>query len=30
MDFISEPLQNYIAQHSQDEPKLLQDLNRET
>ncbi|MCF6213892.1 MAG: class I SAM-dependent methyltransferase [Flavobacteriaceae bacterium] len=30
MDFISAPLQNYIAQHSQQEPKILQDLNRET
>lgn len=30
MEFISEPLQNYIEAHSQPEPQLLQELNRET
>jgi len=30
MHFISEELENYTALHSQDEPKLLAELNRET
>ena len=30
MDFISEDLQNYIDLHTQKEPKLLQELNKET
>jgi len=30
MHFISEELENYIAQHSQNEPELLAALNRET
>lgn len=30
MDFISEDLQNYTNQHSQEEPQLLQELNKET
>jgi predicted O-methyltransferase YrrM len=30
MEFISEALDNYIVSHSQDEPELLQRLNRET
>lgn len=30
MQFISEELDNYIEFHSEDEPKLLQQLNRET
>lgn len=30
MDFLPEKLDNYTVQHSQDEPKLLQELNRET
>lgn len=30
MDFLSEELDNYVVSHSQDEPKLLQELNRET
>ena len=30
MDFISEDLQNYVDQHTQKEPKLLQELNKET
>lgn len=30
MHFISEELENYIAQHSQQEPELLASLNRET
>lgn len=30
MDFISEELENYVTEHSQPEPELLQQLNRET
>ncbi|MGE4346383.1 MAG: O-methyltransferase [Flavobacteriaceae bacterium] len=30
MHFISEELENYVALHSEDEPKLLAELNRET
>ncbi|MCK5815422.1 MAG: O-methyltransferase [Flavobacteriaceae bacterium] len=30
MDFLPEKIDDYIADHSQDEPKLLQELNRET
>lgn len=30
MHFISEDLENYVANHSQDEPELLAKLNRET
>lgn len=30
MHFISEELEDYAAQHSQDEPQLLRELNRET
>lgn len=30
MHFISEELENYVANHSQDEPELLAKLNRET
>ena len=30
MHFISEELENYVAQHSQQEPELLASLNRET
>ncbi len=30
MHFISEELENYVAQHSEDEPQLLAELNRET
>ena len=30
MNFISEELDNYVVVHSQDEPELLQQLNRET
>jgi|SRR5690606_34227533 len=30
MHFISEALEDYVAQHSQDEPDLLRQLNRET
>ncbi|MCQ0112858.1 O-methyltransferase [Zhouia amylolytica] len=30
MHFISPELENYIANHSEDEPKLLQELDRET
>ncbi|MCO6162297.1 O-methyltransferase [Flavobacterium sp. NRK F7] len=30
MHFISEELENYVANHSQDEPELLTKLNRET
>src|SRR5690554_2144017 len=30
MHFISEALENYVAFHSEDEPKLLAELNRET
>lgn len=30
MDFISEKLDNYVVNHSQSEPELLQQLNRET
>src|SRR5690606_10950896 len=30
MHFISEELENYVAIHSQDEPRLLATLNRET
>lgn len=30
MHFISEELENYVTLHSQDEPKLLTELNRET
>ena len=30
MQFIPEELDNYVVAHSQDEPKLLQQLNRET
>lgn len=30
MDFLPEKLDNYIEQHSQPEPELLQELNRET
>ncbi|MEX2350632.1 MAG: O-methyltransferase [Flavobacteriaceae bacterium] len=30
MDFISEELDNYITEHTQPEPELLQQLNRET
>lgn len=30
MHFLSEELENYVAQHSQDEPQLLAQLNRET
>lgn len=30
MDFISEELDNYVIEHTQSEPELLQQLNRET
>lgn len=30
MNFISQELDNYVVQHSEDEPELLQQLNRET
>ena len=30
MHFLSDTLENYITQHSQDEPKLLKELTRET
>lgn len=30
MHFISEELENYVTSHSEDEPKLLAELNRET
>ena len=30
MHFISEELENYVAQHSQPEPELLAKLNKET
>ncbi|TXE09352.1 O-methyltransferase [Gelidibacter salicanalis] len=30
MDFIPEPLERYITAHSEDEPKILQQLSRET
>lgn len=30
MNFLSEPLDNYITNHSEDEPELLQRLSRET
>lgn len=30
MNFLSEELDNYVVSHSQDEPELLQELNRET
>jgi len=30
MEFISEQLENYVVEHSQPEPKILQQLNRET
>lgn len=30
MHFISEELEDYVAHHSEDEPKLLEELNRET
>lgn len=30
MQFISEELDNYVVTHTQEEPKLLQELNRET
>lgn len=30
MNFLSEALDDYVVSHSQDEPKLLQELNRET
>jgi caffeoyl-CoA O-methyltransferase len=30
MNFLSEELDNYVVDHSQDEPELLQQLNRET
>jgi caffeoyl-CoA O-methyltransferase len=30
MNFLSEELDNYVVAHSQDEPELLQQLNRET
>lgn len=30
MNFIPEELDNYVVKHSQDEPELLQELNRET
>ncbi|MDG3580791.1 O-methyltransferase [Galbibacter pacificus] len=30
MHFLSETVENYVAQHSEDEPKLLRELSRET
>ena len=30
MHFISEELQNYVTAHSENEPELLQQLNKET
>lgn len=30
MKFLSEKLENYVLEHSQEEPQLLQELNRET
>jgi len=30
MDFLSEKIDNYVVNHSQQEPKLLQELNKET
>jgi len=30
MDFLPEKIDNYVVAHSQDEPELLQELNRET
>lgn len=30
MDFLPEKIDNYVVNHTQDEPKLLQELNRET
>lgn len=30
MNFLSDELDNYVVSHSQDEPELLQELNRET
>jgi predicted O-methyltransferase YrrM len=30
MNFLPEKLDNYVVEHSQDEPELLQELNRET
>ena len=30
MQFITEALNNYVVQHSEDEPALLADLTRET
>ena len=30
MNFLSEKIDNYVVKHSQDEPELLQELNRET
>lgn len=30
MDFLPEKIDNYVVAHSQEEPELLQDLNRET
>ncbi len=30
MDFLSEKLENYVANHTEDEPELLQQLNKET
>ena len=30
MQFLPEELENYVVKHSQEEPKLLQELNRET
>ena len=30
MHFISEELENYVVQHSENEPELLHQLNKET